>query len=196
MAYDVIPYWYSDSTTISSFQQTTVDFKHTIYSNCDMTTTNYNNYMTHAMNEWDDTFSVDFNNVTSNEDVSAGCISRENANDLSIPSNVVGFAGTGSLTYSARYRKPDFSGYVTFYTHTSAEVYVIWDDDGTDGTVQTSNFTTTQWENVFTHEMGHVMGFKGHNIMGSTQLMHPYTNNVTTIQYYDEEQMKLVYGLE
>lgn len=197
-AYEPLPYWYSDSTKISSFSQSSVDYSIVRYDGCNMTISNLDSYIDYAVGEWDDMFSPDFSLVSygTGEDVQTGCISRNNADDLNIPENVVGFGGTGTMTFSQRFRNPELTGYINFYTHSSGAMYLIWDDDGTDGSVQTSNFTITQWRNVATHEIGHVMVFLGHNTQGSAQLMHMYTNSITTIQFYDKKHMLLVYGLE
>ena len=78
-AYEPLPYWYSDVYSISSFSQNNVTFNHVFYLGCGMSTSNYSTYLSHAMNDWDDTFDVDFSNVSSNGDVESACICRVGA---------------------------------------------------------------------------------------------------------------------
>jgi len=50
-AYEPLPYWYSDSTKISSFSQSSVDYSIVRYDGCNMTISNLDSYIDYAVGD-------------------------------------------------------------------------------------------------------------------------------------------------
>lgn len=196
-AYEPVPYWYSDSTKISSFDSNSVDFSFDVESGCDMSSNDFEDYVYHGIDAWDDELDVDFTEVTHpNGELKLRCISRSTANSYNWSVTWVGAGGISGSSFSQRYAKPNGGGTVSFYEHTGGNGYLIWDDSGVNGAVRTDGYSDNQWKNVMTHEIGHAIGFKGHNTMGSSNLMYYATTSYTTPQYYDIRHMLLVYAAE
>lgn len=120
-------------------------------------------------------------------DLSIECISRATARTLRMPDSAAGaniWAGayqTGTGTYAGSVKRVySIPGYVT---------YLIWDST-------TSTWSDTKWKNVSAHEHGHGLGYSGHNIYSSTQLMYPVAGTVTLPQTYDKRHMRNLYLID
>lgn len=190
-----VPYWYSDQDLISRFTASTVYYDTSIENGCGMDPTDIALYFQYADNVWDNVFAITFMQ-DSNADIDITCISRAEANILNLPITWAGAGGTTNATYNRTYWKPDMVGRVKFYSHTESQAFLIWDTTGSSGALKTDLFSVSTWAHVAAHEFGHTMGFKGHNTQGSLTLMYPYINTVMLPDYYDIEQMKLVYTLQ
>lgn len=109
-------------------------------------------------------------------------------------------------TYSVLYlREPSLSSWaagMTVYRSHSREGY--WENRGIrrNGNriskadiyiVYESGRTTNQYRNVTTHELGHALGWYGHNTRGSSNVMHHTMTSITSLSTYDKRHLVQIY---
>jgi len=200
-AFEPIDYWYSTSNMIGRFTSSTISVR--LYLEDDaMSSSDLATYYSFASGEWDDLIENDFSVITSGYPlIEFWSITRDSADSLYFPATAVGATSVSKATTPyARFTKLS-GGTVSFYNLNYSIVMLIWDTDGTDGSVQTSNFSAGLWENIACHEMGHAIGHYGHSTEGMDNLMYsttqPYTvYGINTPQYCDWKQIWLVYSPE
>lgn len=190
--------WYSDADTISKFDSSSVEYGMNKMYGCDMVYSDYEGYIHDSVDEWDDEFgSISFSYNYSGGDIYLGCVTRAYANSRGWFKSWVGAGGISGVILFTESKTLLGVGDYDFYTHTQGYGFMIWDDDGTDNSVKTSEYKDAEWESIAAHEFGHAMGYKGHNTQGSSTLMHWQTNfnsPVTSPQATDINHMELIYG--
>ncbi len=168
--YGEFNYWYSDSSSIMFLNDSTVRYAFTSDPDFGMNQTDYINSGIYGISQWTN----HLNNISSQFDTNYNLlfwgISRATADKHGLAPNVVAqtmliktLMGTGTYNTSTK----------NVYSISYGELYYIWDTNPSDGSVQTSNFGTL-WKAIASHEVGHFIGYYGHNTDSSIpEIMYP-----------------------
>jgi len=209
-ALEVIGPWYSDTNKISRYSSVTspIPFLFVDYGETGlMDFADLVDHTVYGLYQWDSRFSIDFEydeySLLDNC-IKFGVVSRNFANSMGVPGNALAVTIMPDLNTKLYSAYSDERKIISLWTHNNwwdtpasfggSMVLLIWDTDGSDGSVQTSNFTDNRWCSIMTHEVGHAIGFWGHSTKGPTQIMYAYNNGVLVPQTYDIEQMKYAYS--
>ena len=90
-------------------------------------------------------------------------------------------------------------GWVNIYESSKRKIYLIWDtqDDGYND--KTSHFSDSKWKVVTAHELGHALGYEGHNSIETLMfknMKNSYPNGYTTPTTAEINHLKQIYGAD
>jgi len=187
-----LTHWYSEANKIGAFDETDIDYVVESVT-CGMTTTAFENTIGNAVTGWDSEFSFDMNEVSSSEHISFDCLTRSEATLMGINPYAVGMTNmTYYVSPFGTYYNPS-NTIVYFHYMYHSDVYLIWDTVGYQS-AKTSDYTTSQWNEISAHETGHAFGYFGH-ADSIYQLMYPYTQDAfEEPQTNDISHMDLIYN--
>lgn len=168
VGYD-ISYWYSDVDEVYVWANKNIDvYVQTNVTSSSLTVAKLKNYLSTALSSWSCT-GISTNEVSnkSSADLILGAITRAQATNLGVPTNV---AGVTSVTKSEQVATL-YYGTVEkrLYNVTRAIVYLIASDPTS---------TTTGARKIAVHELGHAFGYWGHYANGA--VMTSYYENMTS----------------
>jgi len=191
-------YWYSDSSDIGFYSPKTVKVAAALTTGCQMPGNTLLSATNAAFYAWSSSEGLTLEaGTTSDYGWLCQGISRSEAQTMGIPNNAEGATAIQSKTLVGKCHTP--SGTIkNVYSYAKSISLLIWDSEGTNGAVKTSDYTQAKWNAIDAHEFGHAAGYAGHdNNATSTNkaLMYPYTNiwydswNVSTPQTRDTQHM-------
>lgn len=157
-----LSYWYSDSNLIACWDISTLDtyIGSNVTTNANLSLSNIKSYVSTGFNNWNGTTHLSKKDVSSQSSAKLviGAITEAQADSLSLPPNLTGITTT-----------PITSIYTGYYNGSSKQIGKIG------GTVQVflinrsafSSFTSSKWQQIAVHEIGHAMGYDGHYNSGN-----------------------------
>lgn len=177
-----IPYWESDSYEIGRWKNTPSVYQTTLGLD-GFTSSNFSTYTTHARNQWSNAgISTTSTNSLSNAKIRiyGGNVTALALQNPSINSSMAGYAQVFQQEYDGTW---DYKGFQkTGNIHLDAECYIVFKNN------QTSDY----YKSVTTHELGHALGWIGHNST-STNVMYSIANSVTTLTTVDKRHLGQIY---
>ncbi|MBR3460643.1 MAG: hypothetical protein IKH21_07670 [Clostridia bacterium] len=153
--------WYSDSNSIGDWSSTVKIYRGT--TGAGFGNSNIINYCNAAMNAWksESTFSITSSN---NFGIVFSDATRAEANANGLPQNLLGIT---FITKQTRIGIATYAGTTkNLYEVKQAAIYLIYEP----------GISAKKWKSVSAHEMGHALGYYGHNTTAtssSPSLMHP-----------------------
>lgn len=162
-----LDFWYSDSNMISCQANKSLKICVETSSGFGKFKSTLKSYVENGLDSWSDLgITYTFDNSVSNCNIYVKGVTRAEAVEMGFTDPTAAGVTTTPLSErtTATYRGNVCSpgGWKNTYSVTRKEVYIIWDTNDNDGTLQTSNYSTQKWQAVVAHEIGHALGYEGH----------------------------------
>lgn len=181
-----LSYWYSSANEIYYWTNNSHQFFVHPYESS-LSLDQMINSTSLAYSRWNTTTGISGSRTTtqSNAHVDVLGFTRASFTSMGLPTSVIGIGFEDGKTLVAE-------GYYGLDTNNIYKVtgkgylYFVWDSN-------TSNFSSTQWNNLFVHEMGHIFGYIGH--YESNGVMKANFNDITTTYHStnNKNHLKQVY---
>lgn len=164
-------YWNSNSDRINYWSIKNLPYYAHPYES-GLSDAQVNSFTVLGYNNWSSTTGISGSRTTtqSNAKIDVLGFTRTSFTNMGIPSNVLAVAIVPETQFVAY-------GYYGQYTKSIYKIngkgyfYFVWDNT-------TQYFTTTQWNRLAVHEMGHIFGYWGH--FDTNGVMKTYFVNITT----------------
>ncbi len=203
-------YWYSNQNVMHSFEKDAIIWTTDIDSTCGFGDERLMEIFQYAVNQWDNLLEIDFILATTVEekndaDITLGCVDRETALDVYNVNDyfAIGFGGPQELNEAEEIVfKSDKGIEMTWSPILKSRAYLIYEDNWPNIYWQnkTSHFDDSKLKRIIMHELGHALGYKGHNEYNVNSLMYAtLPSNIPTNPTIDLETMRHIsnaYALE
>lgn len=189
-AAESLDYWYSSASNIYRYYNNNVNVY--ISSRGHLPAASLDSYIKHAGAAWENSIGTSridivYVSSSSNANIIAEDITRAEANSYGYPTSAVAVGGTVTGT---SYATASYNGSLkTFYKGNTGMIRLIWGES-------TRYQSISAWKYTAAHELGHALGYRGHNPNSGTLMYATFDpNNIifTTPRTKDHDHMVLVY---
>ena len=189
-AAEPLDYWYSSASNIYRYYNSDINVY--IKSRGYMPAASLDTYIKHAGSAWENSIGYTRLNIvyissSTGANIIAEDISRTEATSFGYPTSAVAVGGTSTGT---SYATATYNGALkTFYKTSSGVIRLIWGDN-------TRYNSSSAWKYTAAHELGHALGYRGHNPHIGTLMyatFNPDNIGFTTPRTTDHDHMVLVY---